>query len=98
MTPAEVIARAETDAVTLRVALSDILAHMEEIDDELDCLAAIRDTAKEALTGTPDAGMVVVPAEDLNIVMNDLKASWERYVEACTRLRAALPERPSANG
>lgn len=51
------------------------------------------DAARIVLDALAGAGMVVVPAEDLDIVMNqgDRQAGWTDYSTACERLRAALP-------
>lgn len=46
------------------------------------------------LAALASSGMVVVSAEDLDILLNrgDQAVGWQRYSEACNRLRAALPE------
>ncbi|MFI6496877.1 hypothetical protein [Nonomuraea typhae] len=106
MTPADLIARtaaAETLVASLRVALARILGLMEETDDELDCLTAITETARDALCGTREPGMVVVSAEDLRKVAG-LAAHYLQFmqpepgeVEAIQRmLRAAMSEQSSA--
>jgi hypothetical protein len=70
---------------------------------EPEAVAAVRDEelpqlryeqTRESMAPETADGLVIVRVEDLDVVMNqgDEKAGWQRYSDACDRLRAALPE------
>ena len=94
MTPAEAIETALREHMTVRLDRTRMEDTQRGRPIRLSGAEA-EDGARIALDALAGAGLVVVSAHDLRTYLDKSTAVYKAAWDACTRLRAALPERKS---